>query len=246
MRMFVSKENEQNIQLTSGVGNSRCTDDNADSRCFCFMLYDHLSFKPQHTLVPDLKCSYRSRLCGHRPSLRPFLITIFGLCTFKEGRLCTTMVFTLSDSPIDRRVTRVLVTLQNSEKERESAKRKSWHHITHRCSSLFDHSVHSPCRHLTSPLQPSLYLSRVTNDTMRTIQALKPSRRISHAIQGSSWLSKRSSHAVADSQLQSPSVKLYQYQICPFCNKVKAVLGYAGIDHEIVEVNPLTKAELKW
>jgi hypothetical protein len=76
---------------------------------------------------------------------------------------------------------------------------------------------------------------------MRIIQALKPSIRISQALQGRSWLSN-----VAGSQLQIPSVKLYQYQICPFCNKVKAVLGYAGIDHEIVEVNPLTKAEIKW
>jgi hypothetical protein len=81
---------------------------------------------------------------------------------------------------------------------------------------------------------------------MRIIQALKPSRRISQAIQGSSWVSKRSSHVLADNQQQIPSVKLYQYAICPFCNKVKAVLSYAGIDHEVVEVNPLTKAEIKW
>jgi hypothetical protein len=81
---------------------------------------------------------------------------------------------------------------------------------------------------------------------MRIIQALKPSRRISQAIQGSSWLSKRSSHVAADSQQHTPSIKLYQYKICPFCSKVKTVLGYTGIDHEIVEVNPLTKAEIKW
>jgi glutaredoxin len=82
---------------------------------------------------------------------------------------------------------------------------------------------------------------------MRIVQVLKPSIRISQAIQGSSWLSKRSSHVAADiSQQQTPFIKLYQYKICPFCSKVKAVLGYAGIDHEIVEVNPLTKAELKW
>ena len=42
-----------------------------------------------------------------------------------------------------------------------------------------------------------------------------------------------------------PSVTLYQYQICPFCNKAKALLFYAGIRYETVEVNPLTKAELK-
>jgi len=41
------------------------------------------------------------------------------------------------------------------------------------------------------------------------------------------------------------SLTLWQYKICPFCNKVKALLAYAGVDHKIVEVNPLTKSELK-
>lgn len=44
----------------------------------------------------------------------------------------------------------------------------------------------------------------------------------------------------------APSVTLYQYQICPFCNTAKAVLEYANVPYEAVEVNPLTKAELKW
>jgi hypothetical protein len=53
--------------------------------------------------------------------------------------------------------------------------------------------------------------------------------------------------AAAPSQIQSdPSVTLYQYQICPFCNTAKAVLAYANVPYKTVEVNPLTKAELKW
>lgn len=48
-----------------------------------------------------------------------------------------------------------------------------------------------------------------------------------------------------DDDDDAPSVTLYQYQICPFCNKTKALLSYAGIRYETVEVNPLTKAELK-
>ena len=41
-------------------------------------------------------------------------------------------------------------------------------------------------------------------------------------------------------------VQLYQYAICPFCNKTKAVLDYANVRYDTVEVNPLTKAEIKW
>lgn len=47
--------------------------------------------------------------------------------------------------------------------------------------------------------------------------------------------------------IQAPeSLKLYQYQVCPFCNKVKAFLEYHGIPYEMIEVNPLTKEEIKF
>ena len=38
---------------------------------------------------------------------------------------------------------------------------------------------------------------------------------------------------------------LYQYAICPYCNISKALLRYTGTPYKAVEVNPLTKAELK-
>jgi len=41
-------------------------------------------------------------------------------------------------------------------------------------------------------------------------------------------------------------VKLYQYNNCPFCCKVRAFLDYYGIDYEKVEVNPLLKTEIKF
>jgi glutaredoxin len=40
-------------------------------------------------------------------------------------------------------------------------------------------------------------------------------------------------------------IQLYQYAICPFCHRVKALLDYAGVDYQVTEVNPLTKAEIK-
>ena len=42
------------------------------------------------------------------------------------------------------------------------------------------------------------------------------------------------------------SVRLYQYDICPFCNKVKVVLDLHKVPYEVVEVNPLAKAEIKF
>ncbi|KAK9909946.1 hypothetical protein WJX75_009890 [Coccomyxa subellipsoidea] len=39
---------------------------------------------------------------------------------------------------------------------------------------------------------------------------------------------------------------LYQYEVCPFCCKVKAFLDYHKIPYRTVEVSPLTKKQLKW
>ena len=42
------------------------------------------------------------------------------------------------------------------------------------------------------------------------------------------------------------AVTLYQYEVCPFCCKVKAFLDANDVPYRTVEVNPLTKAEIKW
>jgi microsomal prostaglandin-E synthase 2 len=51
--------------------------------------------------------------------------------------------------------------------------------------------------------------------------------------------------SVSSSPSSASSLTLYQYAICPFCNKVKALLDYTNQDYSVVEVNPLTKSELK-
>ena len=54
---------------------------------------------------------------------------------------------------------------------------------------------------------------------------------------------------VAGSDVFGPglrSVVLYQYDSCPFCNRVRAYLDYARIPYTVVEVNPLLKSELSW
>ncbi len=44
------------------------------------------------------------------------------------------------------------------------------------------------------------------------------------------------------SQKQKPT--LYQYAVCPFCCKVKSILSYKQVPHDIVEVHPLNKKEI--
>jgi microsomal prostaglandin-E synthase 2 len=51
--------------------------------------------------------------------------------------------------------------------------------------------------------------------------------------------------AAPPAQQPSLSIQLYQYAICPFCNRVKALLDYAGLPYQTIEVNPLTKAEIR-
>jgi microsomal prostaglandin-E synthase 2 len=42
----------------------------------------------------------------------------------------------------------------------------------------------------------------------------------------------------------APSIVLYQYETCPFCNKVRAYLDWRRIPYTVVEVDPLFKSAL--
>jgi microsomal prostaglandin-E synthase 2 len=42
------------------------------------------------------------------------------------------------------------------------------------------------------------------------------------------------------------NIVLYEYKICPFCNKVKAYLDFLELDYKSIEVNPLTKSQIKF
>lgn len=41
-----------------------------------------------------------------------------------------------------------------------------------------------------------------------------------------------------------PAVDLYQFELCPYCHKVKAGLEIKGIEYRKIEVNPMGKKEL--
>ncbi len=49
-----------------------------------------------------------------------------------------------------------------------------------------------------------------------------------------------------DTMTKMPSLKLYQYKSCPYCCKARAYMDYYGISYEVVEVNPLTRSEIKF
>lgn len=52
--------------------------------------------------------------------------------------------------------------------------------------------------------------------------------------------------AAAAAASSGPQITLYQYQVCPFCNKLQTYLEYHKIPHKRVEVNPLSKKEMKF
>jgi microsomal prostaglandin-E synthase 2 len=41
-------------------------------------------------------------------------------------------------------------------------------------------------------------------------------------------------------------IQIYQYAICPYCHLVKSSLDFLGLPYKTVEVNPLTKSEIKF
>ena len=58
--------------------------------------------------------------------------------------------------------------------------------------------------------------------------------------------SSSNSHASAAEVMADSDIMVYQYKICPFCNKLKAIMDYLGIPYSVTEVNPLTKKEIKF
>ncbi|KAL6212771.1 hypothetical protein ACLB2K_017989 [Fragaria x ananassa] len=72
----------------------------------------------------------------------------------------------------------------------------------------------------------------------------------STAAGGSIWFSTTAaqevhSHVSGD-KFAPNDVVLYQYEACPFCNKVRAFLDYNNIPYKVMEVNPMSKKEIKW
>ena len=50
--------------------------------------------------------------------------------------------------------------------------------------------------------------------------------------------------SVTRQDLVSP-LTLYQYATCPFCNRVKSYLDFMKVNYDVVEVNPISKKQIK-
>ncbi|XP_077220522.1 uncharacterized protein LOC143854429 [Tasmannia lanceolata] len=90
------------------------------------------------------------------------------------------------------------------------------------------------------------FLSPITDPNSKS-----PSKAVSLGIAGAFSFSFAASSLAHAKEPLSPNflpkdVVLYQYEACPFCNKVKAFLDYHDIPYQVVEVNPLSKKEIKW
>uniref|UniRef100_G3SVJ2 Prostaglandin E synthase 2 n=1 Tax=Loxodonta africana TaxID=9785 RepID=G3SVJ2_LOXAF len=54
-------------------------------------------------------------------------------------------------------------------------------------------------------------------------------------------------HSAAQLSLSSHlQLTLYQYKTCPFCSKVRAFLDFHALPYQVVEVNPVRRAEIKF
>jgi len=51
---------------------------------------------------------------------------------------------------------------------------------------------------------------------------------------------------INDQDKTNLNLRLYQYQSCPYCCKVRAALDYYGFSYEVIEVNPVTKSQIKF
>ncbi|CAD6194281.1 unnamed protein product [Caenorhabditis auriculariae] len=77
-------------------------------------------------------------------------------------------------------------------------------------------------------------------DSKRTcpIQVLKPEK-----AENGNLFSRKIINHLDKNNLQ---MRLYQYETCPFCCKVRAFLDYYGFSYDVVEVNPVTRSQIKF
>lgn len=106
------------------------------------------------------------------------------------------------------------------------------------------------------PLQPALRNPQASTSSPWLSEVLSGRRwplipSVCHGVAGARLVSAAATSAAREegsrgAKFLPDDVVLYQYEACPFCNKVKAFMDYYKIPHKVVEVNPISKKEIKW
>ena len=106
--------------------------------------------------------------------------------------------------------------------------------------------------------QSFLYLNRqVWGSSNRRTRTLAPLHQLGTWSYGNNSIQRRTAAGLSNTtsshtrtsttnSVVGTTIDFFQYAICPFCNKTKAFLNYAGVKYNAIEVNPLTKAEIRW
>ncbi|GLT34979.1 hypothetical protein SLA2020_094640 [Shorea laevis] len=111
------------------------------------------------------------------------------------------------------------------------------------------------CLAQVAPLSTCSSSSNSPNFSRRLVDQFGISPYMSRGVVGTVFFSVAASSLAQDVHAKEPprsgkflpkEVVLYQYEACPFCNKVKAFLDYNNIPYKVVEVNPISKKEIKW
>ncbi|XP_038063666.1 prostaglandin E synthase 2-like [Patiria miniata] len=71
-------------------------------------------------------------------------------------------------------------------------------------------------------------------------------RRFSSASAQSLETNETSQRFLSDVDASRLKLTLYQYQVCPFCCKLRAFLDFYGVPYQVVEVDPIRRKELKF
>jgi len=60
-----------------------------------------------------------------------------------------------------------------------------------------------------------------------------------------SWMQQCARASGSSSAVKPEKLELFRYTTCPYCGKVKAFLDYYRIPHELIEVEPMFKSQIK-
>eukprot|EP01083_Nonionella_stella_P160500 524824_1 len=123
----------------------------------------------------------------------------------------------------------------------------SHHHVKiHEYSRLLTHITHSFCSNAQSKTEQDTSANDPIDSPEDTNVEYAFDPKFDNLIHGV-WTRKDYERRQGRSESEVGSlgrIFMYQYNCCPFCGKVKAVLDYYNLPYSLIEVSPITKAQL--